>query len=312
LLYFPKATHEAFSPRVRRHKEPVMNTIHLLIAALLTTSVAGAIPTVQAQGLPGTLPLPSEPTLPPRSDKILVNPNDRAQERTAVAESTGEKLQQLGSQLADAQSTAEARAALVEVVNAATRENGFVDLVGHLSAQDRTRFGDIRREKLEDLHSSIAAFRDSFRAKYQQDFLLKPEHLSNTSVTLGADKKALTVSLSELEKHPAVPLKTPGEVSPIKPDDPAKNIPASTGLSMVPGPTTNLIKEAGTAASPWKVNIPNEISARQLKENLSRHLRKLDDLKTTWSDDPNVTTRAAAAHVLQALNDATLASDQSP
>lgn len=285
-----------------------MNTLHLLSAAILTATVSAAIPSLRAQGLPGLVPLPSEPTLPPRSDKILVNPGDRAMERAAAADGTGEKLQQLGSQTADAQSTTEARAALVEIVNTATRENGFVDLVGHLAAPDRTRLGDVRREKVEDLHASIVAFRDSFRAKYQQDFLLKLEHLNNASVTPGADKKALTVSLSELEKHPAVPPKTPGEVA----VDPPRNIPASTGLSMVPGPTINLIREGGTAASPWKVNIPNEISARQLKENLTQHLRKLDDLKSTWSEDPNVTTRAAAAHVLQALNDATLASDQSP
>jgi hypothetical protein len=288
-----------------------MKTTHLLLAAVITASPA----ILPAQDLPNLVPVPSTPSVPPRSDKIQVNPSE-AVVKPNITPAAGEKLQQLGSQLADATTSMQARDALVQIVNAATTQNGFVDLVGHLARQDRDRLGDVRRENLDELHKTIAQFREDFRAKYHQEFSLRPEHLKDATVNMGADRNALTVTLSELEKHPAVsPTGDDRISSPAKPaGDLNKNVAAQTGLGMVSGPVLNLINEGGaggsSAASQWKVNIPNEISAKQLRENLSLHLKKLDDQKSTWSDDANVTIRAAAAQVLRSLNDATLASDQ--
>jgi len=165
----------------------------------------------------------------------------------------------------------------------------------------------------------IRQFREDFQARYKHEFSLKPEHLKEAVVNLGRAKDTVTVSLSELEKNPAVPPTPAGGTgnlpSPLKQTDGlSKDIPAHTGMSMVAGPTLNLIKEGSSATAadmnPWKVNIPNEITGKQLKQNLTMHLRKLDDQKSTWSDDADSTSRAAAAQVLQALNDATLATDQ--
>jgi len=221
--------------------------------------------------------------------------------------------------LADAKTSTEVRDALMQIVNAGTTENGFVDLVGHMAKQDRDRLGDVRKEDLDELHKVIRQFKEDFRMRYNQEFSLKPDHLKEASVNLGQAKDTVTVSLSELEKNPAVP-PTPaggkGDLpSPLKVTDGlSKDIPANTGMSMVAGPTLNLIKEGSNATASdmnsWKVNIPNEVTAKQLKQNLTMHLRKLDDQKSTWSDDANSTSRAAAAQVLQALNDTTLASDQ--
>jgi hypothetical protein len=249
----------------------------------------------------------------PRSDKIQANPSESVV-KPSITAAAGEKLEQLGSQLADVKTSGEARESLVQIVNAATTQNGFVDLVGHLVQQDRDRMGDARRENLDELQKVIGQFREDFRAKYHQEFSLRAEHLKDAAVNMGADKNALTVNLSDLEKNPAVSPTADEKVpSPLKPaGELNKTAAEKTGMSMEPGPVLNLIREGGvnsTSAAQWKVNIPNEISAKQLKENLALHLRKLDDQKSLWSDDVNITIRAAAAQVLQSLNDATLASD---
>jgi len=265
-----------------------MKTMHLLIIA----TVIASVPTLG---------------LAQRSDKVPVKPSDLPPNNATLAKdaAAGEKLQQLGSQLADAKTSSEVRDALVQMVNAATTENGFVDLMGRIAKQDRDRVGDVRTENLDDLHKVIRQFRDDFRARYHQEFSLKPEHLKDANVNLGTVKDSVTVSLSDLEKNPAVP-PAPGTgdlPTPLKTNDGmSKDIPAHTGLSMVSGPTINLIREGSSATATdmnaWKVNIPNEITAKQLKQNLTMHLRKLDDQKSTWSDDANSTSRAVAAQVL--------------
>src|SRR5262249_51960156 len=108
----------------------------------------------------------------------------------------------------------------------------------------------------------------------------------------------------------------PDAPSPIKPgDEPARNVPKKTEMSVVSGPTITLVNEAGPATeasknAAWKVNIPDEITGRQLKVTLTHHLQKLNDLKSTWSDDPRATCHALATEVLQALTDSSIAVEE--
>jgi hypothetical protein len=263
--------------------------------------------------LAAALPLPLFAQQTP-SDKL---PNPTPLQTAPPTPNTGDKLQQLGSQSADEQTTADVRTALAAIINTALTENKFQDLTARLAHPDRTRLADNPQDKPDDLNKAIARFRQDFRAKYNQDFELKPDQLKDAAITMGLDKNSVSVNLSDLEKNPAVnPAPASAIPSPAKPlGDTAKNIPADTGQSVVPGPTVALVREGRSAsglsdAALWKVNIPNEISPRQIQQNLVRHLSKLNDQKTTWSTDANATSRAAAAQVIQALTDAALASDQ--
>jgi hypothetical protein len=90
--------------------------------------------------------------------------------------------------------------------------------------------------------------------------------------------------------------------------------PAKAGLNDVSGPSVNLVNDGRCTATGdpalWKVNVAPETTAAQLKQNLARHVQKLADQKSTWSDDPNATARAAASQIFQALGDSTLAADK--
>jgi hypothetical protein len=246
------------------------------------------------------------------SDKLPTNPGHSPAPLPAPA-----SLQQLGAQTADGKTAVEVRLTLTHLVNAGFTEGRFHDLLMDLARQDRDRIGDLPGEQYAELNKAIALFRQDFRAKYKQEFELRPEHLKDAQVNIGPNADSVTVLLSDLEKNPAVkPLPAEPAVAPVavKPGGelvPGKDAVKDAAQSVVAGPTIHLVREGKSGdAGIWKVTIPNQITGKQLKENLTLQITKLEDQKSVWTDDPNATARAAATAVLRALNDSTLASDQ--
>jgi hypothetical protein len=227
------------------------------------------------------------------------------------AQNLGEKLEQLGSRQPDAKTASEVRESLAGLLNEAFTAGKFPDLVAHLARPDRERIGALPRENYDNLNKVITQFRQDFQAKYQREFVFTPEMLEGADITLATDKNTVTLSLQDLAtKRDEAGTRGTARQAGAEAGD---TIPKKTGLPMVSGPTVAMINEAGSgagAAPAWKADIPNEISGRQLKETLTRHLQKVDDQKAAWSDDPKVTYHAAASAVMQALTDASLAVDQ--
>ena len=84
-------------------------------------------------------------------------------------------------------------------------------------------------------------------------------------------------------------------------------------MPVVSGPTIPMVNEAGPAAgqaTAWKVDIPNELSGRQLERDLDQQLEKIDGQKAAWSDDPRHLPRNRDGGLLQALTDASIAVDK--
>jgi hypothetical protein len=235
----------------------------------------------------------------------------QVKELTKVPHS-GETLEQLGSRQPDAKTGSEVRESLAGLVNEALTANKFPDLVAHLARPDRTRIGPMPRENYDNLNKAITQLRQDFQAKYHRELVFTPEMIEGADITLGTDKNTVTFSLQDLavDKRGENAARATGSPSGV---ESGNTIPKKTGLSTVSGPTVAMINEAGNVtggAAAWKADIPNEISGRQLKETLTRHLQKVDDQKAAWADDPKATYHAAASAVLQALTDATLAVDQ--
>jgi hypothetical protein len=70
--------------------------------------------------------------------------------------------------------------------------------------------------------------------------------------------------------------------------------PASHGLPEV---NVSLVQEGNQ----WRINIPDNISAKQLHDNLLTQLTSLDEQKNQWPNDANEASRIAAHRVMVAI-----------
>jgi hypothetical protein len=227
------------------------------------------------------------------------------------AKNTGDKLQEIASNPADESTAAAARTLLAKAVNDAMGEGRFTNLVDNFAKSDRERIGEFKRPKTDNLDKAIQQFRADFKAKYNQDFEIRPEHFRDALVYAGRDKNSATVSLPELHYDRAADgAKAPLDIKSgdeKKLDDVAKAAAGETkiGTSL----KVHLVNE-GEAKGFWRINIPNEITAEQLKGNLVKHIQMLNDQKATWPQEADAAYHAAAFHALQALNDSALVSDR--
>ena len=314
-----------------------------------------------------------------------------------------------GNTQADAATQREARNTLAKVINDGVTADKFDNLRGFLAKDDKDRLADMKTTKVDDLNVAINQFRADFKNKYNQEFDIQGDHLSNAMVLAGQDKKSATVTLSNadlgasnLNNNGAIDRTTVDRTSTINnpnytpankpapgmtdgaPADRVLNTPpgtetvsnrngamsgaadnsstsgkatgpasngsnanstvhgndtmanpgvkaidnsntmtTNTTTSMPPaagingglasaagaGTTLNLVNE-GHIMNAWRINIPDQISAEQLKQNLTKHIQMLDDQKATWPSDVNAAYRATASHVLQAFSDSSLASER--
>jgi hypothetical protein len=292
-------------------------------------------------------------------------------------------------------------------VNDAVTADKFDNLRGYLAKADKDRLVDMKTTKVDDLNAAINQFRNDFKNKYNQEFDIQGDHLSNAMVFAGQDKKSATVTLSNadlgagnlnngngINRTDTVTTTTPPAYTPTpantnqpgmtngapadrtlntgpdqvtvsnrtgemsgtasnssssgKATGPASNgenanstvrgndttanpgvrnldhtmatdttttttLPPAAGinggLASATGVSINLVNE-GHVMNAWRINIPDQISAEQLKQNLVKHIQMLDDQKATWPSDVNAAYRATACHILQAFGDSSLASER--
>ncbi len=72
--------------------------------------------------------------------------------------------------------------------------------------------------------------------------------------------------------------------------------------------TLNLVNE-GHVMNAWRISSP-QLSAEQLKQNLTKHIQMLDDQKAAWPADANTAYQAASYHILSAFSDSAVASER--
>jgi hypothetical protein len=250
---------------------------------------------------------------------LAVQADGKVKDALDSGKHVGDKLQDIGNTQADETTATAARVLLTKAVNDGLTEGRFMNLVENLAKSDRERVGDFKPPpgpKMDDLNKAIAQFRTDFKAKYNQDFEIRPEHFRDAIVYAGRDKNSATVQLPELKYDRAAESsklnsqlneKVTGKKLEAKAGDLAKTAVGEpkAGSSL----TVNLLNE-GTARGSWRINIPNEITGDQLKGNLIKHIQMLDDQKAMWPADADEAYHAAAYHVLQAMNDSALASDR--
>ncbi|HVS70287.1 MAG TPA: hypothetical protein VHQ47_03430 [Phycisphaerae bacterium] len=304
---------------------------------------------------------------------------------------SGNELQAIGNQQADAATSREVRSSLAQVVNDALTPDRFSDLSNHLAKPDQKRFSNASSMKTDDLNRAVNQFRQDFRSKYGQDFDARDSAFQDALIYSGQDKNSATVALHDISAGSAMNQSSSFSSNAASSNKPADQMNSSSDVShsaigsnntmstnandIPPGARTNTndlssatlgnrtgpesrgensnttvrgsdinsnagmasdnnmktsssmhpglassatTPPAGTALTlnlvdennSWKIDLPDEISAQQLKDNLARHIQTLDDQKTTWPSDVNQAYRSTAYHVLQAFNDTAVASER--
>jgi len=224
----------------------------------------------------------------------------------------------------DADDAEDVRDLLGTAAEAALAKNGFDDLVERLNDQDRNRLGEgMKGMKYDDLNAKVAAINEAWKAKYDDDFDVEHrDSLVLVTVIQGEvhDPKAVLAAgwpvparaIDKVSSEDAARVAAaaagddgegkPGQETAVEAANLEKGrevalayFPASHGL---PGLTVSCIGEAQA----WRIDIPNNITAAQLHQNLARRLDMISQNQAKWGDEHNA--QAYIAHqILLALYD---------
>jgi len=208
------------------------------------------------------------------------------------------------------------RSELANLTEDAVGHNKFDNFIGNFVDQDRNRMKDVKDSDVTALNEKIGDIRRAWKDKYGHDFDIHKENAvfnEQFSILQGEvtdTNQAMTnwpvPATAELAAKPgnegaavvagATSGKDKGDINLEKGRNVALvQVPASHGL---PGLTISLIHEL---PDQWRIDVPNNVTGQQLKDNLTKHLTHVDGMKGQWPADENDAYRAVAHHVLMAI-----------
>jgi hypothetical protein len=200
------------------------------------------------------------------------------------------------------------------VTQDAVTKNHFDNLVGYLSKADQDRLGKAGNKNYDDLNGRIDQFLKDWKNKYNKDFDIHDENvvfndqfMNITQGELANDNmKSDAARIASATQKPDNAVDRPGSQGPAEKANSAPgrymavaNILPSHGE---PAVTLNLINE-GTITRAWHIDIPDNIDAQKLHDNLLKHLTMVDEQNGSWPADINEAYRMVSHHVLMAITD---------
>jgi hypothetical protein len=160
------------------------------------------------------------------------NDSTPMQGNTAQMQSTSSQMQTTGGKVADESTAKEARKTLARIINDGVEQDKFSSFTSYLTKADRERLGDVKKVNEDDLNNVIKQFRQDFKDKYNQDFDISADHLSDAVVYEGQDKKSATVTLSK----------------PIMSSTPMDNMSTTNNMSSTKATNSNTTGTSGATA----------------------------------------------------------------
>jgi len=226
---------------------------------------------------------------------------------------------------------------LAQAVKDAVQPGKFNDLVNCLCKQDRDRI-QAQKPDTTQLDTTAKALGESWKSKFGQDFDISDEKASFASFVImngeSAEARTAGATMGPGASSGGPSAGAPGSVSggtsgagtsgnasggtsggtsggssygagqssqgqaqQASAQEGQKAhlmIPASHGLPEV---TVNLVKEGGD----WKLDIPDNIDANQLSQNLQNQLSQAQSMQSRWPSDQSRAQAAIAHHVILAL-----------
>jgi hypothetical protein len=240
------------------------------------------------------------------------------------AERTGQAIDNAGRRVGDAidrgtSGTVAApdaegiRDVLAQVAEASVTKDGLDDLVERFVDADRNRLGQSDLKNNEKLNGIIDQFRKNWKAKYNQDFDIGDED------AVLSDQFAMIMQGEIADTARVAGERVPGDTTTPPPGAPA---PSPTDRDKVAGGDTNrdpgrnvatvLIKDShGLPAAhvsmihempdAWRVDVPDTVTAEQLRGNLENALTKLNEKQAEWPTDVNEAYRHATHCIILAV-----------
>lgn len=219
------------------------------------------------------------------------------------------------------------RKALAGTTEDALSKNSFSNFYGHFVDADRDRISsgekNITRAEWDKLNGRLESFQKDWKAKYNQDFDVdKAQMVFNdqfrivqgeigeaqpAGARMGGDRDRDMDRTGTTPRDPGAPDTTPGpEADKLGGGntnrEPGRNVakvtfPASHGLPDVYLPLIHEMPDS------WKLDVPDQVDARKLYDNLLKQATALDEHRDMWPADVNDAYRMAAHHVVLAAMD---------
>lgn len=195
---------------------------------------------------------------------------------------------------------------LGQTVDAALTKGGFDDFCERLSKADRSKIGRAAENNWPDLDGRIAQFQTDWKNKYGQDFKLERnlETVFNDQsfrITPGWEQTSVArlsnVNPDQANQNQNQPNANQANQNPDR-THATVTIPASHNM---PEMMLHLVNE-GRIMNAWRIEVPGNVGAEQLKNALLKHLTEADQ-PANWPSDVNDAYRAVSHHVFAALND---------
>ena len=215
------------------------------------------------------------------------------------------------------------RDVLAQVAEASVTKDGLDDLVERLVDADRNRLGQSSLDNNEKLNGIIDQFRQNWKAKYNQDFDISDEDAVYTNqfamIMQGEiGEGGARVAGERVPGAPADPAAPGAPRDPAAPGAPADPVGPDADRDRVAGGDTNrdpgrnvatvMIKESHGLPSAhvsmihempdsWRIDVPDTVTAEQLRGNIENALTKLNEKQAEWPADVNEAYRHAT-HVI--------------
>ena len=208
------------------------------------------------------------------------------------------------------------RDTVASATEATVTKGGFDDLVERFVDADRNRLGKsgVVEQDHPKLDGRIAQFQKDWKAKYNQDFDIKNEDtvFNDTFAMIrqgeipGEPRLAGERKIGDTMRNPNGNTDANGnkDSSHIAGGDvnrePGRNVATVTIMASndMPEVVVPMIHEAPDS---WKIDLPDDITAQQLHDNLLTALTKCDENKANWPADVNDAYRAVTHQVFAAI-----------
>jgi hypothetical protein len=230
------------------------------------------------------------------------------------------------------------RKTLAQATEAALTKGGFDDMVERFSDTDRNRLGKDRKTEAKDdtLDGRIAQFQKDWKAKYNQDFKIPDRNAvydQSFAMIRQGELPGLNNARMAGERQTGA-ANAPGTAGDL--NSPSANTGATgTGAAANRPSGDNSVNTGNDRATKaanranenmaavviaeshgmpsisipmihefpdsWRVDVPDNYNAQQLRDNLLKHLTMADEQKDQWPSDPNEAYRNVTHHVFMAI-----------
>ncbi|MGE5611111.1 MAG: hypothetical protein ACM359_17810 [Bacillota bacterium] len=223
-----------------------------------------------------------------------------------------------GIQQGQATDAKDIQTTLANVADAAATKNNLDKVTSYFVDSDRNRLSnDVKNLANEPtLNGRIDQFQKDWQSKYNKSFSVDPQ------VAFGQQFQGFTIVQGQVT-NPAMLSNWPvpnqgaaGQAGQQGGQAGQPNIqqgqqvaiatfPASHGL---PDVTVSMVKEGNQ----WRINIPDNVDAKQLHDNLLTQLTSLDEQKNQWPNDVNEASRLATHRILVGIYGVSTAQGMQP